>query len=343
MKRSDIIDLIRAHSEHDDIAFNNAATVIAKEFEASGQSELSSYIMALIARTRTFVPQEVSEQEYDFLEKVISNNTSLPLPQAIADDIQGLLNALSKDVGINTALFYGASGTGKTEAAKQVARILGRQLYAVDFNQIIDCKLGKTAKNIAKVFREIHDIGDGAVILFDEIDAIALDRINQNDVREMGRATSALLKEFDKLDARSAIIATTNLYDKLDPALARRFDVQIDFNRYTHDDLVEIGESIAKNLTKNNQAIKSDSRTLKKVLQSCPELPWPGALKNLIKTSIAFSDPLNPNDYLCKLYQRLHGYEPDSLELLKSQDFTLREMEILTGISRSTIARALKE
>lgn len=343
MKRSDIIDLIRAHSEHDDIAFNNAATVIAKEFEASGQSELSSYIMALIARTRTFVPQEVSEQEYDFLEKVISNNTSLPLPQAIADDIQGLLNALSKDVGINAALFYGASGTGKTEAAKQVARILGRQLYAVDFNQIIDCKLGETAKNIAKVFREIHDIGDGAVILFDEIDAIALDRINQNDVREMGRATSALLKEFDKLDARSAIIATTNLYDKLDPALARRFDVQIDFNRYTHDDLVEIGESIAKNLTKNNQAIKSDSRTLKKVLQSCPELPWPGTLKNLIKTSIAFSDPLNPNDYLCKLYQRLHGYGPDSLELLKSQDFTLREMEILTGISRSTIARALKE
>ncbi len=343
MKRSDIIDLIRAHSEHDDIAFNNAATIIAKDFETSGQPELASYIMALIARTRTFVPQEVTEQKYDFLEKVISNNISLPLPQAIANDIQGLLNALSKDVGINTVLFYGASGTGKTEATKQIARILGYHLYAVDFNQIIDSKLGETAKNIAKVFQEIHDIGDGAIVLFDEIDAIALDRINQNDVREMGRATSALLKEFDKLDTRSAIIATTNLYDKLDPALARRFDVQINFNRYTHDDLVEIGESIAKNLTKNNTTIKNDSRTFKKVLQSCPELPWPGALKNLIKTSVAFSDPLNPNDYLGKLYQRLHGYEPDSLELLKSQGFTLREMEVLTGISRSTIARTLKE
>ena len=234
-------------------------------------------------------------------------------------------------------------GPEKTEATKQIARILGYQLYAVDFNQIIDSKLGETAKNIAKVFQEIHDIGDGAIVLFDEIDAIALDRINQNDVREMGRATSALLKEFDKLNTRSAIIATTNLYDKLDPALARRFDVQINFNRYTHDDLVEIGESIAKNLTKNNPTIKNDSRTLKKVLQSCPELPWPGALKNLIKTSVAFSDPLNPNDYLGKLYQRLHGYEPDSLELLKSQGFTLREMEVLTGISRSTIARTLKE
>lgn len=343
MKRSDIIDLIRAHSEHDDIAFNNAAAIIARDFEKSGQSELASYIMALIARTRTFVPQEITEQEYGFLEKVISNNTSLPLPQPIADDIQGLLNALSREAGISTILFYGASGTGKTEATKQIARILGYQLYAVDFNQIIDSKLGETAKNIAKVFQEIHNVGDGAIILFDEIDAIALDRINQNDVREMGRATSALLKEFDRLDTRSVVIATTNLYDKLDQALARRFDVQVNFNRYTHDDLVEIGESIAKNLTKSNHAIKSDSRTLKKVLQSSPDLPWPGTLKNLIKTSVAFSDPLNPNDYLTKLYQRLHGYKPDSLELLRSQGFTLREMEVLTGISRSTIARALKE
>ena len=47
--------------------------------------------------------------------------------------------------------------------------------------------------------------------------------------------------------------------------------------------------------------------------------------------------------YLRKLYQRLHGYEADSLELLKSQGFTLREMEVLTGISRSTVARTLKE
>ena len=343
MKRSDIIDLIRAHSEHDDIAFNNAATIIARDFDKSGQSELASYIMALIARTRTFVPQEITEQEYCFLEKIVSNNTSLPLPQPIADDIQGLLNALSRNAGINTILFYGASGTGKTEATKQVARILGYQLYVVDFNRIIDSKLGETAKNIAKVFQEISDVGCDAIILFDEIDAIALDRINQNDVREMGRATSALLKEFDKLDTRSIIIATTNLYDKLDPALARRFDVQIDFNRYTHDDLVEIGESIAKNLIRSNQTIKLDSRTLKKVLQSCPELPWPGTLKNLIKTSVAFSDPLNPNDYLAKLYQRLHGYKPDALELLKTQGFTLREMEILTGMSRSTIARTLKE
>ena len=344
MKRSDIIDLIRAHSEHDDVAFNNAATTIAQDFEKTGQSELASYVMALIARTRTFVPQEVAtEQSYEFLEKVVSTNTPLPLPQPISDDIQGLLNALSRDTGINTVLFYGASGTGKTEATKQIARILGYQLFAVDFNRIIDSRLGETAKNIAKVFQEIHVVGENSIVLFDEIDALALDRTNQNDVREMGRATSALLKEFDKLDRHSVVIATTNLYDKLDPALARRFDAQIDFNRYTHEDLVEIGESITASLIKHHSEIKSDARTLRKILQSCSELPYPGTLRNVIKTSIAFSDPHNPSNYLQKLYQRLHENEPESLDILKQQGFTMREMEVLTGVSRSTIARNLKE
>ena len=38
------------------------------------------------------------------------------------------------------------------------------------------------------------------IVLFDEIDAISLDRTNQNDLREMGRATSTMLKCLDKMN-----------------------------------------------------------------------------------------------------------------------------------------------
>ncbi|HEM1159143.1 TPA: AAA family ATPase, partial [Listeria monocytogenes] len=62
------------------------------------------------------------------------------------------------------------------------------------------------------------------LILFDEIDAIALDRVNSNDLREMGRVTSTILKELDKLNEEVVLIATTNLYEKFDRALIRRFD-----------------------------------------------------------------------------------------------------------------------
>ena len=100
--------------------------------------------------------------------------------------------------------------------------------------------------NIATVFDELNNLShpEKVVILFDEIDAIALDRTNTNDLREMGRATSSILKGFDTLNEKIVLIATTNLFSNFDKALSRRFDTIIDFNRYTNDDLIEIADII---------------------------------------------------------------------------------------------------
>lgn len=108
----------------------------------------------------------------------------------------------------------------------------------MDFENLIDSKLGQTNKNISNLFSEINNIPhpNQVIVLFDEIDVIALDRINSNDVREMGRVTSTILKELDRLtdlNKEIIIIATTNLFEKFDKALIRRFDAIIDFNRYS--------------------------------------------------------------------------------------------------------------
>ena len=52
------------------------------------------------------------------------------------------------------------------------------------------------------LFEEMNGIYQkyNMIFLFDEIDALALDRTNNNDLREMGRATSTLLKCLDSLD-----------------------------------------------------------------------------------------------------------------------------------------------
>lgn len=88
--------------------------------------------------------------------------------------------------------------------------------------------------------------------MFDEIDTIALDRINQNDIREMGRVTSTFLKALDNLSTEAVIIATTNLYENLDKALVRRFDATIDFDRYSDDDKIEVAEVILNHFLKTS-------------------------------------------------------------------------------------------
>ena len=132
-------------------------------------------------------------------------------------------------------IVFGAPGTGKTEAVKQLARILNREIFMVDFSAIVDSKLGQTQKNLTEMFKEINSFinPEKVIVLFDEIDALALNRTSSNDLREMGRVTSTLLKCLDRMNENVVLVATTNLFNMFDKALSRRFDSIIDFNRYT--------------------------------------------------------------------------------------------------------------
>ena len=242
-------------------------------------------------------------------------------------------------------MFQGAPGTGKTETAKHIARILDRELFVVDFAFIIDCKLGQTGKNIAKLFDEINNLvsPEKVVILFDEIDALALDRTDSKDIREMGRATTSVLKGLEGLNKNILLIATTNLYDHFDKALVRRFDSVIDFNRYSREDLLEISEIILNYYLSKFKNTGKNIRLFKKIISSIDNIPYPGDLKNIIKTSLAFSNPNEEYDYLKRLYITISENKDIDLKTLKKKGFTVREIEILTGISKSQVSRELKE
>lgn len=341
MKKMDVINLIRCHSEKDERGFRDGALTVARDFEAAGDKRLAEYIMALLSDANTLAPQGTDNETY--LSAVKPATGALPLPEAIAADINGITNAIRLNAGVNKFLLYGPPGTGKTEAAKQIARILNKDLYMVDFDVVIDSKLGQTSKNIAALFKEIGSFRypEQVIILFDEIDALALNRSESNDVREMGRATSTLLREFDRLSEAVTLIATTNLYSSFDKALLRRFDACIDFGRYTHEDLCDVARLILDSALSRFTGCSRDIRLFKKILSVPDALPYPGDLTNIIKTSVAFAEPGNKTDYLRRLYRQLTGLNDIQPETLKQQGFTIREMETLTGISRSTLSRTL--
>ncbi len=340
MKKKNIINLIKYHAEKNETAFRDEACEIANFFNAAGDVELAEYILALLSDANTFIPQ-AGESGLPYIHKVECTQDPLPLPDAIKKDIMGIVNAIGHNVGINKYLFYGAPGTGKTETVKQVARILNRELYMIDFDNLIDSKLGQTAKNIANLFAQLNSIAhpEKIVVLFDEIDAIALDRTNSNDLREMGRATSAVFKGMDGLNNQLVMVATTNMYNSFDKALIRRFDSCIDFNRYSQEDLYEIAEIILGYFLKQFKIEKRNSRLFKKILNQVQKLPYPGDLKNIIKTAVAFSNPSDDYDYLRRLYFSMTDEKETDIKKLKEQGFTVREIEVLSGISKSQISR----
>ncbi len=344
MRKKNILNLIKYHAEKNDAGFRNEAYDIARYFDSIGDSELAQYIMAMLSGTNTFVPQDNNFNLPFFTKVNLINASSLPLPALIKKDIVGIINSINHNVGVNKFLFEGDPGTGKTETSKQIARILERELYSIDFDSIVDSKLGQTSKNIASVFRELRNLPEPEkiIILFDEIDAIALNRIDSNDLREMGRVTSSVLKGLDGLSDNIVLIATTNLFRQFDKALLRRFDSVINFNRYSRDELVEVAESILNDFLVKFKFAGRNMRLFKKIISSVKEIPYPGELKNLIKTSLAFSDSTNEHDYLKNLYESISTESgATDLKILQSKGFTVREIEVLTGVSKSQVSREL--
>ena len=248
MKKKNVLNLIKYYAEKNDAAFRNEAYEIAKSFDETKDYQLAEYIMAVLSDANTFSPQMDAVTHAFFKRVELSNTAALPLPDIIKDDVLGIVNAVGHNAGINKFLFEGPPGSGKTETAKQIARILERELFIVDFDSVIDSKLGQTSKNIAALFDEIRTVPhpEKVIILFDEIDSLAIDRINSNDLREMRRATSSVLKGLDSLDDNILLIATTNLYKSFDKALSRRFDAVI--NRFKTKFLIH--HTITRTVTK---------------------------------------------------------------------------------------------
>ena len=343
MRKIDIINLIKTHFDNDDDSFNKICYQIADEFSKDGDEEIARTIYGFVSDAFAFSAQSENSR-IGFLDFVSSEeNNPLFLPDLILDDIVGVYNAINRRLSINKFLFYGASGTGKTEAAKLLAKKLKRKIYKVSIRDLIDSKLGETAKNIHTLFNDINSISgkNKVVILFDEIDSLALNRSDTRDLREMSRATTELFVGLDNVDPKIVLIATTNLYSSFDSALLLRFQKHINFNRYTNDDLIEIGYRFYLDIIQKVPEVDDDRKLIKKILASY-KLPFPGDLKNIISSSIAFSDPANPCDYLSRLIQSLDTNNNSlDMETLQKKGFSLREIAKILNRSKSLVGRRL--
>ena len=343
MKKQNLINLVKYHVEKNEDAFRDEVVTIARAFDAKGEESVAQYLMDLISTANFYVPQ-AGYKNLNYLRKVTYSTNPLILPDAIEQDVIGVTKAINNKVGLSKFLFYGKPGTGKTESAYQIARILGRDILSVDFEQLIDSRLGETAKNVAKLFDEINHLQYGKVIVvFDEIDSLVLDRVNSNDLREMGRVTSVFLRELEKLNENIVLIATTNLFEKFDKAIIRRFDATISFDRYNKEDLIEIADSMLAACLKKAANSRKNIKLFNKILENMDRIPYPGDLKQKIKTAVAFSDEGNEYDYLRKIYLALYPNDGElKLQKLSEDGYTVREIEILTRIPKSSVSRKLR-
>jgi hypothetical protein len=138
----------------------------------------------------------------------------------------GFANKGARGLGIS-ALFAGASGTGKTMAAEVLADELRLDLYRIDLSQVVSKYIGETEKNLARVFDAAEE--GGVVLLFDEADALFGKRSEVKDShdRYANIEVSYLLQRMESY--RGLAILTTNMKSALDTAFLRRIRFVVQF------------------------------------------------------------------------------------------------------------------
>lgn len=132
----------------------------------------------------------------------------------------------ARGLGIS-ALFAGPSGTGKTMAAEVLAAELGLDLYRVDLSATVSKYIGETEKNLRRIFDAAE--GGGAVLLFDEADALFGKRSEVKDShdRHANVEVSYLLQRMECY--RGLAVLTTNMRQALDTAFLRRIRFVVQF------------------------------------------------------------------------------------------------------------------
>jgi hypothetical protein len=117
-------------------------------------------------------------------------------------------------------LLHGPPGTGKTEIARVLATESGLAVLLKSSADMVGAYTGQTLLAVKRVFEEARAMSP-CILFLDELDVLTSSRQHTQ-----GEAVGQLLQELDgivKHPGFVAVVAATNLPDKIDPAIRSRF------------------------------------------------------------------------------------------------------------------------
>ena len=153
-----------------------------------------------------------------------------------------------------SCLVYGAPGTGKTHLALWIAYQLRMPVILARLDGLMSSFLGTTSRNIGNLFSFANRYR--CILMLDEFDAIAKLRDDPQEVGEIKRVVSTLLQNLDWRKDIGFTIGVTNHEGLLDPAVWRRFDVQLEIPRPGPEVMMRIIEKYMAPLNFGPEEIK---------------------------------------------------------------------------------------
>ncbi len=252
MARADLLrKLFASYQKADDAAFRAVASEIIEEERKKHHTILANDLQRILSNgVRTLNSFQTANTLFDPVPTDSDRHSpllSIRSPDRYFEDlvldesIQIIIGRILREfrswevleanglMPVRRVLFSGPSGCGKTATAEAIATELGLPMLYVRFDSVVSSLLGETAANLRKVF-DYAERGQW-VLFFDEFDAIGRSRDDATEHGEIKRVVNSFLQLLDNWSGRSLVIAATNYEQVLDPAIWRRFDDVIRFEK----------------------------------------------------------------------------------------------------------------
>lgn len=141
-----------------------------------------------------------------------------------------------------TCLFYGPSGSGKTLAVQLLGKSLGIDVFRIDLSMIVSKYIGETEKNLAYLFDRAKN--KNWILFFDEADSLFGKRTDIKDSKDKwaNLEMSYLLQRME--EHTGLTVLATNLKNNIDPAMSRRFQSVIYFNKPDKEQRLQLWQKL---------------------------------------------------------------------------------------------------
>lgn len=213
-----------------------------------------------------------------------------------------------------TCLIYGLPGTGKTHLAFWLAKQINLPIILAKLDGLMSSYLGTTSRNIGNLFAFAAKYR--CILLLDEFDAIAKLRNDPQEVGEIKRVVNTLLQNLDIRKDHGFTIGITNHESLLDPAIWRRFEVQIEIPTPS----IDVMASLIKKFLLPLKLEEAEVKFLTWAIESASGADAEALVKWLKKSFV-----LNKSEDT-KLVDQIRKFS-----LLNSGRIDFRKRELLTG------------
>jgi AAA+ superfamily predicted ATPase len=215
-------------------------------------------------------------------------------------------------------------------------------MFSLDLTAVMSSRLGQSGANL----RYALDFAKGqpSVLFLDEIDSIAKRRADQADVGELKRLVTIMLQELDDWPSTSLLLAATNHPELVDPALWRRFGLEVQFPMPAPD---EITVAIRRFLGPDAKAFENYLPAIGKVFVGDSYSDIERALKRIRRSlALTLGSPTELAEAL--LQAEVEGLSRNekielAVELSANSDLSQHQVSRLTTVSRDTIRKHSKD